>query len=118
MKKFYIPYIVFCLLILTLFVTNLKNNEMENTIETKPHIVNTNKKSNKIINNKKNTETKSYIVRADNDNVFLYDGEENIIRKLNIDYPSLREYDKNQFLNGIKFNDIQSVYQLIEDFSN
>lgn len=118
MKKFYIPYIVFCILILTLFVTNLKNTEPKDTAEQNPHIVNTDNKSDKIIDSEKNTEKKSYIVRADNDNVFLYDNDENVIKKLNIDYPSLREYDKNQFLNGIKFNDIQSVYQLIEDFSN
>lgn len=117
MKKFYIPYIVFCILILTLFVTNLKNSPKKQVAEVKQSLIQNEEKRTDVTETEF-IENKYFIVRANDNKIFLYDNNDNIIEKLNIDYLTLREYDKNQFLNGIKVNNMQEVYQLIEDFSN
>ena len=120
MKKFYIPYIVFCIIVLTLFVINLNKVPKQEVREVIPQTTNNNKKIE--ISENKETKEKSkesfLLIKASENSVYLYDENNNIIEKLNIDYKNLREYDKNQFLNGIKVKSMQEVYQLMEDFSN
>lgn len=120
MKKFYIPYIVFCIILLTLFAIKLSYEPDNNITNTEPApMVNDSEIKNTGNNEKKiENETNYYIVRASGNNIFLFDKNHTVIEKLDIDYNNLREYDKNMFLNGVQFNDMQEVYQLIEDFSS
>ena len=120
MRKIYIPYIVFCILITTLFVINLFSgpnqptyNVQQKIVETKKEIVEDNQDENKT-----EKERDFYTVKAMENNIYLYDKNNNILDKLNINYNNLREYDKKQFEIGIKITDMSGVYQLIEDFSN
>lgn len=46
----------------------------------------------------------------------FYDGEP--IKKLNIDYKSLRLYDKELFAKGINVRDLRELAELEEDFSS
>lgn len=120
MKKVYIPYIVFCMLLTTLFVVNIFDNKKQTTysedekiMETKKKVVNDSKSKAKL-----DSENEFYTVKAMENNIYLYDKNNNILDKLNINYNNLREYDKNQFELGIEISDMSGVYQLIEDFSN
>ena len=119
MKKFYIPYIVFSIIFVTLFVIKITTKD-ENNIKYIPPNPTTEKpeQQEKTIIEEIQDDDIYYIVRASENKIFLYDKKNNIIEKLNIDYNNLREYDKNLFLNGIKVTDMQDVYQLIEDFTN
>ena len=118
MRKIYIPYIVFCILLITLFVIMMFNEQdqspyySENTITENKVIKKT--QENKI----DEKEREYYIVKANDESIYLYDNRNNILDKLNINYDNLREYDKKQFNVGIKLTDMLGVYQLIEDFSN
>ena len=120
MKKIHIPYIVFCVILLTLFMINISNSERNNYKNINSAPINNYKETEKDRNifEKTNDEEIYYIVKASNNDIFLYDKNYNVIEKLNINYNSLREYDKNLFLNGIKVDDMQDVYHLIEDFTN
>lgn len=120
MKKFYIPYIVFCIILLTLFVINLNSAPRKNPAGEKKEYVKAEEKYTEIKNDSKDIKTESnyYTVKANENNIFLYDKNNNIIEKLDIDYANLREYDKNQFINGIRVTSMNDVYLLLEDFSN
>lgn len=48
--------------------------------------------------------------------VALYKGEKVIEVFNTVNFNSLPEYDQNQLKNGIVFQDIESVYSVIEDF--
>lgn len=97
MKKFYIPYIVFCFVVLTLIIFPYKNI-------SKP-----------IIEEKTQ---KTYTVKAKNNKILLFNNENKIIKELDIDYDSLRSFDKEQLNKGIKIADHKELNQFIEDFSN
>ena len=118
MKKIYIPYIVFSLLLMSIFVVTLINDQKK--IPHYDDIKNPNKEEVEIKpeNTTKETVKDYYIVKKYQNNIFLYDNKNNILKKLDINYNDLREYDKKQFTAGIKLPDISSVNQLIEDFSN
>lgn len=120
MKKFYIPYIVFSIILLTLFVINLNSAPKEIPIEEKNESIKAEEKTTEIKNVVEDTKTESshYTVKASENNIFLYDKNNNVIKKLDIDYANLREYDKNQFINGIRVMSMDDVYLLLEDFSN
>ena len=118
MKKIYIPYIVFCILMLTLFVINLNKQEHQIDIEVNPQVSKRQNINTGLIIDNDDSKDKFYVIKAKDNNIFLLDNNENTLKKLDIDYLTLREYDKNQFLNGIKVTDMEEVYQLIEDFSN
>ena len=114
MKKNHIPYIVFSLIMIALFVFNVfhpeKNENVSHKKTDKP------KQSAEFEDNKKTPDT--YVVKADGKQIFLYDNEQRIIQRLNIDFNNLREYDKNMLIEGIYFDNIEDVYLLIEDFSS
>lgn len=120
MKKFYVPYIVFVIILGTLFIINLKNEPQKMINDAKDEsLINTPKleiKKNPV-NNKVENES-FFIIKSSGDNVYLFDSDDNVVEKLSIDYDNLREYDKQLFLKGIKVDSIQEVYHLIEDFSN
>ncbi len=117
MKKSHIQYIVFSLIIIVLFVLNvLQNKKSDNISHTKLDKPKQSIKSE--ANEKKQINSETYTIKADNEQIFLYDNEENVIQKLNIEFNNLREYDKKMFVEGIYFDNIEDVYLLIEDFSS
>ena len=120
MKKFYIPYIVFCIILLSLFIININSAPKKNPIEYKKEYVKAEKKSSEIKNDAKDIKAESsyYTVKASENDIFLYDKNNNVIEKLDIDYSNLRQYDKNQFIKGIRITSMDDVYILLEDFSN
>lgn len=101
MKKIYIPYIVFSIIILTLIVLS--------------HV-----KSKEIDTNKINVPEKSlYVIKASSDNkVYLLNNKNHILKELNINFNSLRKYDKEQLKNGLLVSTKNELNQIIEDFSN
>lgn len=110
MKKFYIPYIVFAVIFIFLFLynqqipqNNIKKTETNNIIDkqtTHKHISN------------------YYTIKSENNSIFLFDNNNLILNKLDIDYKNLRKFDKDLFDKGIVVSEMSEVYQLIEDFSN
>lgn len=120
MKKFYIPYIVFCIILITLFIFKISTEDKKDEINAVPSPLtnyNENKEEKNILQENQDSDL-FYVIRASENNIFLFDKNNKVIEKLNIDYMNLREYDKNLFLNGIKVDNMQDVYQLIEDFTN
>lgn len=119
MKKIYIPYIVFAMLTAILFILKLSNAaEKTSQIDVIKPITEIKQQSNHTKTNKNDIENYHYMIKAVDNEILLLDEKNNVINKLNIDYNSLRSYDRNLFLNGIKKNSINEVYQLVEDFSN
>ena len=117
MKKSHIQYIVFSLIIMVLFVLNvLQNKKKDNISHTESGKPKQGIEYEAKEKNQNHSET--YTWKADNEQIFLYDNEENVIQKLNIEFNNLREYDKKMFVEGIYFDNIEDVYFLIEDFSS
>lgn len=116
MRFFYIPYIVFCIILVTQFIINVSDKpEMSQTV-TEEKKIDIYFKSN--LPAVENIKKDFFTLKAKDNKVYLYNQNDEIVQILNIDYSSLREYDKNQFNNGIKANNMQEVYSLIEDFTN
>lgn len=100
MKKIYIPYIVFSIIILTLIVLS--------------HV-----KSKEIDTNKINVPEKNlYVIKASDNKVYLLNNKNHILKELNINFNSLRKYDKEQLKNGLLVSTKNELNQIIEDFSN
>lgn len=117
MKKSYIQYVVFGILLVTLLVfNNYSNNSTRKNIQENHTDFHNDK--NIVTNFYENDMEKFYFVKENNNEIFLYDNNMNMIKKLDIDFSGLREYDKKIFVSGIRFNNMDDVYCLIEDFSN
>ena len=115
MKKSHIPYIVFVILILILlFISNYRTNILQQN--TTNYEVDKNEFKTK--NELPEKDKLFYLVKEKNNEIFLYDGNMKVIEKLDINFNDLREYDKKMFVFGIKFENIDDVYSLLEDFSN
>ncbi|MEE1042357.1 MAG: hypothetical protein UH854_00165, partial [Clostridia bacterium] len=97
-----------------LFSPQQTSNNIENPKKTK--VINSDDIVEKQENN--NAISNYYVVRSENNSVFLYDNNNLMLNKLNIDYSNLRKFDKEQFDKGIIVSEMSDVYQLIEDFSN
>ena len=106
------------MLLISLFVVTLINDKEKIPDYNEEKITKEYKTEEKIENTPKELDSNHYIVKTYQNNIFLFDNENNIVKKLDINYNDLREYDKKQFNSGIKLPDISSVYQLIEDFTN
>ncbi len=119
MRKIHILYLVFIIVIAILFIPKLisctKNNDEE--AQRKLESINKNFDIFDIENNKDELDN-LYIIKAHGEEIYLYDSNFNVIEKMNIDYSSLREYDKTLFINGIYIDNMEDVYSLVEDFSN
>jgi len=117
MKKSHLLYVVFGILILTLYIFNFYSNSvMEKNIHQNNN--NLHKTKSEIPDSYKDDTESFYLVKENNNEIFLHDKNMNIIRKLDIDFSGLRDYDKKIFVSGIRFENISDVYNLIEDFSN
>ena len=117
MKKTYIPYVVFVIFIVTLFIFNIYRNNIKHESSTlNDYNYNENKTENP--NTTEDFENFYYMVKEKNNEIFLFDNNMNILKKLNINFVGLREYDKKIFEQGISFDNIGDVYSLMEDFSN
>ena len=116
MKKTHIPYIVFSLIIIVLFVFNVFLPIKKDSISDEK--ADNSKQNIESKNNENDKKYKKYTVKADGEQILLYDNKLNVIRKLNIDFNNLRDYDKKMFIAGIYFDNIEDVYLLIEDFSS
>lgn len=57
-----------------------------------------------------------YVLKNYENCVALYKGNEIIEVFQSVNFNALPEYDKNQLKKGITFNDVESVYSLIEDY--
>ena len=75
-----------------------------------------NNNDKKYINN--HNQINSYVVKARKKEIFLYDNNNNIIKNLNIDYDSLREFDKEQLKKGLIIKNPDDLIEFIEDFTN
>ncbi len=117
MKKFYIPYIVFCIILLTLFVVNTADISTKEQTYTIPDTENSNYQA-EIEDIKEKNEDIYYTVKSSGNYLYLFDNNENLIKNLYIDVDNMREYDRDLFEKGIKIKTMDEVYQLIEDFSN
>ena len=117
MKKTHIPYVVFGLLFTILFVLNgfQQKNFKEKTIIENHKYHNKSQKEKSIV---ENTTKNFYLIKENNEEIYLYDSKLCVVEKLNIDYKNLRQHDKNMFKNGMQFESLTEVYQLIEDFTN
>ena len=109
MKKFYIPYILFCIVSLILLLRNLTYEHKTNdyvylTKEISPYKI---KKTYNI-----------YTIKSLNEDIVVFDKNDELLFKLNIDYKTLRDYDRKKFDIGIKVYDINALSEIIEDFSN
>ena len=117
MKKSHIPYVVFGLLFAILFIQNSfqqKNFKEKTIIENNKYYDKSQEEKSIVENNANNF----YLIKENNEEIYLYDSKLCVIEKLNIDYKNLRQYDKNMFKNGMYFESLNEVYQLIEDFTN
>lgn len=59
----------------------------------------------------------NYTVKSSGNDIYVYDSEGKALKKLEIKYDSLREYDKKMFQNGVVLENFEDVCQLAEDFS-
>lgn len=59
----------------------------------------------------------TYTVKSDGSDIYVYNSDNKIVEKLNINYTSLRKYDKEQFDRGITVDSIEDIYHIAEDFS-
>lgn len=124
MKKFYIPYIVVLTIIAVIYsVTTFTNNKSreiqssENIPEKKSEIIS--KTPNNVNDDYKEIEQAKeyYTIKSENKSILVYNSENEVVKKLEIDYNSLRDYDKKQFDEGITVDTLEDVYHIAEDFS-
>ena len=73
---------------------------------------------NKKESNGKKVNENAYTIKATNKKILLYNSKNEIIKELNIDYNSLRNFDKEQFEKGITISESNELNQIIEDFLN
>lgn len=125
MKKFYIPYIVVLTIIAVIYsVTTFTNNKpreiqsSENIPEKKSENI-ISKTPNNINGDYKEMEPPKeyYTIKSENKSILVYNSENEVVKKLEIDYNSLRDYDKKQFDEGITVDTLEDVYHIAEDFS-
>ena len=115
MKNKYIPYVVFVVLItILLFLGILKKEAISHNTTNYNQYNNKSEAKNSLPQN----DEIFYLVKEKNSEIFLYDNNMHIVEKLNRNFDDLREYDKKIFISGIRFENINDVYSLIEDFSN
>ena len=120
MKKFYTLYIVLVLVLcLSYGIFTGRNSEQESKGVDESVFVE--EKSTENIDVKvvadQISDVEMYTIRSENSNINVYNSDNEIINKLNIDYDSLREYDKRQFDDGIVVGSLEEVYLIAEDFS-
>lgn len=109
------------LIIFTVFLINTDKSQ------TKKELLNDNKsKINSVKTEKTNQQTKEitnedepefFTIKFDGNKTNVYDKNDNIIRSLDIDFPSLREYDKSQLKQGVTVYSIDEVNEFAEDFT-
>ncbi len=97
MKKFYIPYIVFCIITLTLITFSYKKFEQPDT---------------------QKCEKMFYMIKTTNNKTYLYNKKKQLIKEINIDLNNLRRCDKENLKKGIIINSMQELNHILEDFSN
>lgn len=102
MKKILLVYIAI------MFTALIISSNFIDTKENKPNEIKATKTYNE----------KNYIVKYINNSVVVLDSSDKVIKTLDIDYNSLRDYDKEQLLAGIRVNDSEDIYQLTEDFTS
>lgn len=109
------------LIIFTVFLINTDKSQ------TKKELLNDNKlKINSVKTENTNQQTKEitnenepefFTIKFDGNKTNVYDKNDNIIRSLDIDFPSLREYDKSQLKQGVTVYSIDEVNEFAEDFT-
>lgn len=122
MKKFYTLYIVLALIICFFYAKgNLLNKKDESGKKVDNEIVNIEEKAESNIGVEviadEISDRELYTIKSENSDINVYNSDNEIIRQLNIDYDSLREYDKKQFDDGIVVESLEEVYHIAEDFS-
>ena len=115
MKKSLIPYVVFIILIVILMVIANYRIDVLQPNTTNYDVDKDESETQNLLPEKKDF---VYLVKENNNEIFLYDSNMYVIEKLDINFNGLREYDKKMFTLGIEFENIDDVYGLIEDFSN
>jgi len=114
MKKRYIPFIISAAFLIVLVIISIiflyanKQEEFKISIDT----------NNKIVAKSNIKTPDKFTLKSINNEIFLYDNKNNVIKKIDINYNLLRDYDKKQFKNGIVVSSLEEVFQIIEDFSS
>lgn len=120
MKKFYTLYIVLVLVLcLSYGIFTGRNSEQESKSVDENVFVEEKSMENidvKVVADQI-SDVEMYTIRSENSNINVYNSDNEIINQLNIDYDSLREYDKRQFDDGIVVGSLEEVYHIAEDFS-
>lgn len=122
MKKLYILSITAAVLTLTAVIFSVKNPDQDapennNTATQEENYVTSEYKANAKPQAEESNFKPYYTVKSTDGEIYVYNSDNEIVKKLDIDYNSLREYDKEQFQKGIVIEDIEDVYHIAEDFS-
>ena len=120
MKRIYTLYIVFALVLCFFYgVFTDRKSKPETDHVDEAGFVEAKDRENidvKVVADEIN-DVEMYTIRSENSDINVYNSDNEIIRQLNIDYDSLREYDKKQFDDGIVVESLEEVYHIAEDFS-
>ena len=120
MKKNYTLYIVLVLVLcLSYGIITGRNSEHETKVVDENVFVEEKNSENievKVVADEI-SDVEMYTIRSENSDINVYNSDNEIIRQLNIDYDSLREYDKKQFDDGIVVGSLEEVNHIAEDFS-
>ena len=123
MKKFLIPYTIVISSILIIFsvltINTGKTPPKTEITQDKKTQLNPVKSANPAPETEPETnedETEFYTIRYDGSKTNVYDKDDNVVRSLNINFPSLREYDKDQLKRGVTVYSVEEVNEFAEDF--
>ena len=120
MKKRYIPYFTFVVLLTVVFGLNIYMNKRENNIENEITTESTAKseKINEYETPISKTENKTYyLIKYNNGHLNVYNSDNTIIDTIYVDFDSMREYDRKQFIQGVSVSNIDEIKHITEDFS-
>ncbi len=121
MRKIYILGTIFIVVVMIFAVSNLWFKPTKNAENLAPQItVNTENTNPEIKTNDKNdppAQSTKYTVKSKENEIYVYNSQNKIVSKLDIDYNSLRKYDREQFDRGIVVENFEEIYHIVEDFT-